>query len=299
MEKTALLFPGQGSQTMGMGKELYDTYASAREVFTLGSKVLNRSLEELCFETPDQTLSETVHSQPAIFTVSMAMLAVLKEKNFAFDGVSGFSLGEVASLVAADVLSLTDGFIAIDKRSLAMQQAAEQSKSGMAAIIGLDAATVENVCASVDGYVIAVNYNCPGQTVIAGENAALDAAIEKCIALKALKAVRLSVGAAFHSKLMDDAATTLSCQLKNMQQNAPSCDMFSNVTADTLESDTKVCDYLKVQMTSPVRFEKSIRNMIDRGYVNFLEVGAGRVLSGLVKRISREVRILNFGDVIA
>lgn len=298
MEKTALIFPGQGSQTKGMGKSFYDAYASARAVFQTGEKVLGRSLTELCFETEDETLSKTLNSQPAIFAVSMAMLAVLKEKGFPFDGVCGHSLGEVSALTAAGIFDLTEGFITIFHRAKAMNEAAEHSQGGMAAIIGLEAETVESVCKDTTGYVIPVNYNCPKQIVIAGEESALEEAMESCMKLKALKVVRLAVSAAFHSNLMEEASESLYRQIQGIQTNVSACEVYSNLNGDKMAKNTDVPAYLRKQMTSPVQFEKSVRKMIENGYTNFLEVGSGRVLSGLVKRIDRGVKILNIEDFL-
>ncbi len=302
--KTAILFAGQGAQVPGMGRELYDNFASVRTLFAEATAVCREagythSMEEICFELPAEELNKTAHSQPAIFTLSMAGLAVLREEcpGLAIDAMAGFSLGECSALCGAGVLGFADTLRLILARGAAMGAACEASSGAMAAILGIDASVCEDVCRGIagGGILMPVNYNCPGQTVIAGEAELVEKAAAALKEAGAMKAVPLAVQGAFHTPLMNPGRDRFTAQIASMPFAAPSVTLYSDVTGAPVSRIDAA--YLGVQMTSPVRWQTIIEAMLSDGVECFIEVGPGRVLSGLVRRISRTAKLGNVEDL--
>lgn len=291
MGKTALLFSGQGSQYEGMGLDLCENYPVAKEIYQKASEVFGFSVEEE--SKTGEHFAMTGYSQPCVFTLSMAVYSVLKEKGFSFDGVCGFSLGECAALYAAEILSLEDTLKMVKSRSDAMQKASETANGAMSAILGLSVAEIEAVLSKIDGFVVPVNFNCEGQTVIAGETAAVEQAETALKEAGAKRCVRLAVSSAFHTKFMKDAGEELEKAVKDMPFQQTGKEFYTNITGEKLESISDLGAHLKTQMTSPVQFQKEIEAMIQAGYDRFIEIGPGKTLCGFVKRISREVTIMN------
>lgn len=253
-------------------------------------------LKALCFEGTAEELAQTKISQPAIFTTSLVALQAAKEKGLSCDGVAGHSLGEYAAMVCAGMLSVEDGFRAIKARAEAMQACAEQSDGGMAAILGLEAAVIEEVCAKTEGYVVPVNYNSPAQTVIAGEKDALERASAALLEAGAKRAVKLAVSAAFHSKLMQPAADKFQKEIEQLPFHAPTVEFYCNLTGDILTDGTDMPCYLAQHIVSPVRFVEELRLMQSNGYQDYIELGPGKVLTGLVKKTLKDVRAINIED---
>ena len=286
------LFPGQGAQHPGMGKEVYDASAAARDVFACASDVAGLDVAKLCFEGSMEELSRTVNSQIAIFTHSMAVLAALKETGVSFQACAGFSLGEYTALAASGIVSLADGVKIVRKRGQVMQQAADSMDSGMAAILGLDDAVVEEACAKVtSGIVRPVNYNCPGQLVIAGERAALNDAIELCKAAGARRALSLAVSGAFHTPLLKDAAAELREFLKDFTFNQPSVPVYSNLDGQLLDTGDMPA-HLEQHMMSPVRWKTLMANGMAAGLTTGCEIGPGKTLTGFAKKIDKALTVL-------
>lgn len=285
----AYVFPGQGAQFVGMGKDLYETSAEAKEMFEKANEILGFRITDLMFAGTDEDLRQTKVTQPAIFLHSV-ILAKTMNKDFQPDMVAGHSLGEFSALVASDAISFEDGLKLVYKRALAMQKACEQNPSTMAAILGLSNEKVEEICATItDEVVVPANYNCPGQIVISGTDAGIDKACELLLAAGAKRALKLKVGGAFHSPLMEPARVELEEAIKATNFSAPRCPVYQNVTTKG-ENDPKVIkENLVAQLTSPVKWTQSAENMIADGAKHFVEVGPGAVLQGLVKKISREV----------
>ena len=285
----AYVFPGQGAQFVGMGKDLYETSAEAKEMFEKANEILGFRITDLMFAGTDEDLRQTKVTQPAIFLHSV-ILAKTMNKDFQPDMVAGHSLGEFSALVASDAISFEDGLKLVYKRALAMQKACEQNPSTMAAILGLSNEKVEEICATItDEVVVPANYNCPGQIVISGTDAGIDKACELLLAAGAKRALKLKVGGAFHSPLMEPARGELEEAIKATNFSAPRCPVYQNVTTKG-ENDPKVIkENLVAQLTSPVKWTQSAENMIADGAKHFVEVGPGAVLQGLVKKISREV----------
>jgi [acyl-carrier-protein] S-malonyltransferase len=284
----AYVFPGQGAQFIGMGKDLYDRSAIANEMFKLADSLLGFNITDLMFSGTDEDLKQTKVTQPAIFLHSTILAAVLGN-SFRPDMVAGHSLGEFSALVANKTLTFEDGLILVSKRAKAMQKACEKTPSTMAAILGLDDKTVEEVCASIKEVVVPANYNSPGQIVISGSNEGIDKAIEILKEKGAKRAIKLSVGGAFHSPLMEPARLELEEAIKNTVFSKPICPVYQNVNASPSIDPQIIKLNLVSQLTSPVRWTQTVINMISGGATSFIEVGPGNVLSGLIKKVNKDI----------
>jgi len=284
----AYIFPGQGAQFSGMGLDLYEKFPLAQEYFEKANDILGFSITDIMFEGTAEQLKETKVTQPAIFLHSVILAKVLGDY-FQPEMVAGHSLGELSALVAIGVLSFEDGLELVSKRALAMQKACETQKSTMAAIIGLEDAIVEEVCAAVDGVVVAANYNCPGQLVISGEVEAVEKACEILKEKGAKMAVLLPVGGAFHSPLMEPAREELAAAIEATTFNEPICPVYQNVAAMAINDAATIKGNLVAQLTAPVKWTQCIQAMIADGATEFIEVGPGKVLQGLMRKIDRKV----------
>ena len=285
----AYVFPGQGAQFVGMGKDLYDNDPLAKELFEKANEILGFRITDLMFAGTDEDLRQTKVTQPAIFLHSVILAKTLGDQ-FKPDMVAGHSLGEFSALVAAGALSFEDGLVLVSKRALAMQKACEATPSTMAAVLNLPDATVEEICATItDEVVVPANYNCPGQIVISGSVPGIDAACEKMLAAGAKRALKLKVGGAFHSPLMEPARTELAEAIEQTSFNKPVCPVYQNVNAKPQTDPVTIKENLVAQLTAPVRWTQSVENMIADGAVKFTEVGPGAVLQGLVKKVNKEV----------
>jgi len=283
----AYVFPGQGAQFSGMGKDLYDNSDIAREMFEKANEVLGFEITKIMFEGTDEELKQTKVTQPAIFLHSTILAATLGD-SFQPDMVAGHSLGELSALVANKTLSFEDGLRLVSKRALAMQAACEAEPSTMAAILGLDDEVVEKACEEVDGVVVAANYNCPGQLVISGAYPAVEAACEKLTEAGARRALILPVGGAFHSPLMEPARAELAAAIEATTFNTPSCPVYQNVVAAAVTDPEEIQKNLVAQLTAPVRWTQTMNAMIADGAEEVIEVGPGKVLQGLFKKVDRK-----------
>ncbi len=284
----AYVFPGQGAQFIGMGKDLYGKSAHAKELFENANLILGFRITDLMFAGTDEDLKQTRVTQPAIFLHSTILASVLGN-SFKPDMVAGHSLGEFSALVANKTLSFEDGLLLVSKRAIAMQKACEKTPSTMAAILGLEDKIVEEVCASIKEIVVPANYNSPGQIVISGSNDGIDKAIELLKEKGAKRALKLAVGGAFHSPLMEPARQELEEAIKNTSFNKPICPVYQNVNARPSVEPEVIKSNLVLQLTSPVRWTQSVLNMISNGATTFVEVGPGNVLQGLIKKVNKEV----------
>lgn len=280
----AYIFPGQGAQFSGMGKDLYEASTKAKDLFNHANEVLGFDITKIMFEGSADELKQTKVTQPAIFLHSTILAEVMGD-NFKPDMVAGHSLGEISALVANGTLAFSDGLKLVYKRALAMQNACELIPSTMAAVLGLDDAVVEEICANTPGIVVAANYNCPGQLVISGEVDAVGRACESLKEAGARRALILPVGGAFHSPLMEPAREELAAAIENTQFSQPKCPIYQNVSTNAVTNPSEIKRNLISQLTAPVRWTQSIQNMIKDGATTFIEVGPGNVLQGLVKKI--------------
>ena len=285
----AYVFPGQGSQFVGMGKDLYEQHEEAKQLFDKANEILGFNITEIMFNGTDEELKQTKVTQPAIFLHSVAQAAVAKD--FAPDMVAGHSLGEFSALVASKVLSFEDGLRLVSKRALAMQAACEANPSTMAAILGLEDEKVEEICASIDEVVVAANYNCPGQLVISGSNKGIEIACEKMKEAGAKRALPLPVGGAFHSPLMKPAEEELAKAINGTTFSQGICPVYQNVDAKPHTDPAEIKENLIKQLTAPVRWTQSVQQMIADGATHFVECGPGKVLQGLVKKIDRNAEV--------
>ena len=284
----AYIFPGQGAQFTGMGLDLYQNSPLAQELFEQANDILGFSITDIMFEGSAEDLKQTKVTQPAIFLHSVILAKTLGD-DFKPEMVAGHSLGEFSALVANGVLTFEDGLKLVSKRALAMQKACEAQESTMAAVLGLDDAVVEEVCASIDGIVVAANYNCPGQLVISGEIAAIDKACAALTEKGARRALKLPVGGAFHSPLMAPAREELAEAIKNTIFSEPTCPVYQNVVAKAVTNPDDIKENLIAQLTAPVRWTQCVQAMIADGGTEFVEVGPGKVLQGLMRKIDRTV----------
>ncbi|QLF50932.1 ACP S-malonyltransferase [Capnocytophaga sp. oral taxon 902] len=283
----AYIFPGQGAQFVGMGLDLYEKSAEAKALFEAANGILGFSITDIMFSGTDEDLKQTKVTQPAIFLHSVILSKVLG-KNFAPQMVAGHSLGEFSALVANEALSFEDGLQLVAKRATAMQKACELQPGTMAAVLGLDDSKVEELCATVDGIVTPANYNCPGQLVISGELKAVEAACEKMKEAGAKRALVLPVGGAFHSVLMKPAEEELAAAIEQTTFHKPLCPVYQNVTTTAVSNEANIKKNLIKQLTAPVKWTQSVQQMIADGATEFIEVGPGKVLQGLVKKINKE-----------
>lgn len=283
----AYVFPGQGAQFIGMGKDLYDASDLARQMFEQANEILGFRITDIMFNGTDEELKETKVTQPAIFLHSV-ILAKIMGDDFQPDMTAGHSLGEFSALVAAGAMNFEDGLRLVSARALAMQAACEAEPSTMAAILGLEDHVVENICESIDGVVVAANYNCPGQLVISGAVDAINEACEKLTEAGAKRALVLQVGGAFHSPLMEPARASLAEAIEKTDITSPKCPVYQNVTAKGETEPSKIKENLIAQLTAPVRWTQTMQNMIADGCSEVIEVGPGKVLQGLFKKVDRK-----------
>ena len=297
MSKTALLFAGQGAQTVGMGKDLAAQFPSAKNWFDRANAALGYDLTKICFDGPESELTKTENAQPGIFLVSWVCFELLKERvpQLKFGATAGLSLGEFTALTAAGAVSFEDGLRVVRQRGKFMQEACDTTKGGMAAVIGLDEAPTREVCAEAG--VVLANLNCPGQLVVSGEAEKISKAVELAKAKGTKRAIPLPVAGAYHSPLMASAQPKLQNELAKIKISAPTVPVISNVTAQPHNSPSEISSRLVEQVTSSVLWENSMRYLLSQGFTRFIELGPGTALSGFMKRIDKSAKMLNVADV--
>lgn len=288
--KKAYVFPGQGAQYSGMGKDLYEKSALAKELFHQANEILGFDIQSIMFEGSDEDLKQTKVTQPAIFIHSVIIAKMLGD-DFQPDMVAGHSLGEFSALVASGAMDFKDGLNLVYKRAMAMQKACEAEPSTMAAILGLEDEVVERICSEIEGVVVPANYNCPGQLVISGSIPAVEQACEKLKEAGAKRALILPVGGAFHSPLMEPAKKELEEAIRSTSFKQPICPIYQNVTASAVSDPAQIQENLIVQLTAPVKWTQSAQKMLADGATHFVECGPGKVLQGLVKKVDRNAEV--------
>lgn len=286
----AYVFPGQGAQFSGMGKDLYENSEIAKELFEQANEVLGFRITDIMFNGTDEQLKETKVTQPAVFLHSVISAKTIE--NFKPDMVAGHSLGEFSALVANGTLAFEDALNLVSKRAMAMQKACEITPSTMAAVLNLEDKIVEDICATIDGVVVAANYNCPGQLVISGETEAVETACKQLLEAGAKRALILPVGGAFHSPMMEPAREELAAAIEATEFHTPICPVYQNVTAKAVSDPNEIKKNLITQLTAPVRWTQSVQQMIADGATQFNEVGPGKVLTGLINKIDKTVEAL-------
>jgi [acyl-carrier-protein] S-malonyltransferase len=304
--KTAFLFPGQGAQVVGMGAEIAQSFPAAAEIYEKANDIVGFDLSGLCFEGPAEQLNSTTISQPAIFATSAAILEVLRTNpatsSISADVTAGLSLGEYTALYAAGLISFADGLVLVHKRGKAMQAAADATEGAMVGIIGLDEEKVRQLCgeAAEGNLIVPVNFNCPGQIVVSGSVSACERAEQLAQKYGAIKAVRLDVAGAFHTEMMSSAAQRLGEALSNCEISEPSeIKTIANIHAEYYQTSQKISDGLINQLTCPILWQKCMERLIDDGLEKFYEIGPGRVLTGLMRRINRKIKVVNISTLQA
>jgi len=284
----AYVFPGQGAQFPGMGKDLYESSSDAKQMFEEANEILGFSITDIMFGEDAEELKQTKVTQPAIFLHSVILAKVLGE-SFNPEMAAGHSLGEFSALVSSGYLSFEDGLKLVSKRSLAMQKACEQNPSTMAAVLGLENEVVEQICSEIEEVVVPANYNCPGQLVVSGSNKGIDIACEKLTEVGARRAIKLPVGGAFHSPLMEPARAELENAIDSTRFSAGICPIYQNVTATAITNPEEIKENLKKQLTASVKWTQTMQQMISDGLTSVTEVGPGKVLQGLFKKVDRKL----------
>ncbi|NJK87174.1 MAG: ACP S-malonyltransferase [Bacteroidales bacterium] len=288
----AFVFPGQGAQFVGMGKDLYDNSNTAKKMFERANELLGFRITDVMFAGTEDELKQTKVTQPSIFLHSVILAKMLEDK-FNPQMVAGHSLGEFSAIVSAGALSFEDGLLLVFKRAMAMQKACELNPSTMAAIVGIDDEVVEKICSEIDDVVVPANYNCPGQLVISGSISGIEKAIEKLTAAGAKRALKLPVGGAFHSPLMEPARLELETAIDATSFKNPICPVYQNVTAKAVTDPSILKQNLKLQLTASVKWTQTVKNMIAEGAKSFTEVGPGKVLQGLIKKVNKDVEAVS------
>lgn len=297
--KTAFLFPGQGAQYVGMGKEIAEHYPQAQALFEKANAIVGYDLRDICFDGPEEKLNSTTYSQPAIFAVSAALLEMVREAGIRPDVTAGLSMGEYTALYAAGLISFEDGLKLVQKRGQAMQAAADASEGSMVSLLGLDEEKVNALCAEAaqGELLVPVNFNCPGQIVVSGSVAACERAVELAPKYDAIKAIQLSVAGAFHSEMMTPAADELAAALAECPiQDPAETKVIANISADYYTSADDIRQGLVKQLIAPILWQNCMQVFLDAGVENYYEIGPGRVLTGLMRRIHRKTRVTNVSD---
>lgn len=295
--RIGLLFPGQGSQSLGMGKDIYNDYETYRNVVKKVNEYTGLNLEEITFNSSEEILNQTKNTQIAILTMSLGILEILKENKVNAEASLGLSLGEYGALIFGQILSLEDGVKIVKKRGEIMQDLCPEGDWAMAAVLGLDEKTVNEVCeGATQGFISAANYNCPGQIVISGERIALEEITENLKAKGAKRVIELNTAGPFHTKMLKDASIKLREELKNILINSSKKTIIKNIDGKAYKDSDDVKDILSKHITNPVRFEDGIKEMLDMGIDTFVEIGPGKILSGFVKKINKDVKVLNIND---
>ena len=295
--RIGLLFPGQGSQCLGMGKDIYDDYETYRNVVKQVNEYTGLNLEEITYNSSEEILNQTKNTQIAILTMSLGILEILKENKVNAEASLGLSLGEYGALIFGQILSLEDGVKIVKKRGEIMQDLCPEGDWAMAAVLGLDEKTVNEVCeGATQGFILAANYNCPGQIVISGERIALEEITENLKAKGAKRVIELNTAGPFHTKMLKDASIKLREELENILINSSKKAVIKNIDGKAYKDSDDVKDILSKHITNPVRFEDGIKEMLDMGIDTFVEIGPGKILSGFVKKINKDVKVLNINN---